>query len=231
MFDIKNKKVLIGMIGVIVLLIGMIIGGVMMLFKEKSVNSTSLSFDNLIKVEYKVANKEILKNAVKLVITSDKLNEEDMKELTDKVRQLTHKNVELYFFDNKEKRDIPKEFYVDGLKNKAIANDKHLQFYTFNSIPTVDKNMNATKDWKINKAEMKDGILHVETSIKSNKEQEDIVAQLKGLQDMSQKLNADKNVKDIEFTVNAGISNTYQYNTRFSTVLATVTQYDYKSTK
>ncbi|AFV21846.1 MULTISPECIES: hypothetical protein [Bacillus] len=231
LFDLKNKKVLFGMIGVVVLLIGAIIGGVMFLFKEKPVDLKEVSFDNLIKVEYQVINKEFSKNDVKLVIGSTKLKDEDMKDLTDKVQALTHKNVELFFFDNKEKRDVPKEFYVDGLKNKTIATEKHLEFLVFNSIPTVDKNMNATKDWKISKADMKDGLLYVNTSIKGNKKQEDIVAQLKGLQDMVQKLNADKNVKDVEFTVNAGISNTYKYNTKFSTVLATATQYNYKTEK
>lgn len=231
LFDVKNKKVLIGMICVVTLLIGAIIGGVMFLYKGKPVDVKSLSFEKLIQVEYQVVNKELTKNEVKLVIASTKLKDEDMKDLTDKVQELTHKKVELFFFDKNNKQDVPKEFYVDGLKNKTIATEKDLEFLVFNSIPTVDKNMNATKDWKINKADMKDGLLYVNASIKGNKKQEDIVAQLKGLQDMVQKLNADKDVKDVEFTVDAGISNTYKYNTKFSTVLATVTQYDYKAEK
>ncbi len=230
MKNIKNKKVLSGILLLAIMFVVGAIVGITNLKKSTKTKIDDKSFINLIDAKYDVYKQEVKLEGDKVIakvnIVSKDLTKEKMLDLTKKIYETTSSakgemtNVEVYFL-NKNCKEFP-SFYSSGLTNKTtIDSEKNeFKFFTYNTIPTIEKNVNATKNWSINKIETKKETAYINLALDNKSKGDAIVAQVKGLSEMINKLNPDKKIKVLEYSINPNEANGFAYNTGYDTILA-----------
>lgn len=230
-FTMKNKKAIVVIsIVAIMFIVGAVIGFTNF-SKAKVAKIDENSFKNLIEAEYSVAMQDVKldedKGIAKVNIVSN-MTKEQMIDLTKKIYQTTASaqeklsEVEVYFFD-KDYNEFP-GFYVEGLNNKSIVNveKNELKFFTYSTVPTVEKNVNATKNWVVNEIEDREGTAHISLALDNKSSGDAVIAQAKGLTELINSLNPDKEIKVAEYSINPDEANGFAYNTGYDTVLATI---------
>lgn len=230
MKNIKNKKVLSGILLLAIMFVAGAIVGITNLKKSTKTKIDDKSFINLIDAKYDVSKQEVKleddKAIVKVNIVSKDLTKEKMLDLTKKIYKTTSAakgkvtNVEVYFL-NKDYKEFP-GFYGNSLMNKANVDveKNELKFFTYSTIPTIEKNVNATKNWSINKIETKKGTTYINLALDNKSKGDAVVSQVKGLTEMISKLNPDKKIEVAEYIVNPNEDNGFAYNTKYNNILA-----------
>lgn len=183
-------------------------------------------------VEYEA---ELVKREEKpyLIVTGDKLTQEDTIALAEAVKKAEGKEVSVYTFNKKPATTEEPTFYSDNLmfstKTKAGDNFNVLGFSTY---PTVEANVEGVKDWQIDASktkEGKNGHLTIELSVPTSAGKDKVIALTKGLSEMTNHFN-DDNHKDMTVNITSGM-NHFVYNTKHKNVLAEEMDYQKDSKK
>lgn len=217
----KNNKKKWGILSlVIILLVGILS---YFIFKEPS-NKVEAELDInkiLTGVKYEADLVEEDGELYVIVVGKD-LTQEDTVTLADEIKESEGKELTVYTFDKSPETKERPDFYADNLifETNSLPNDAY-EIKQFLSLPTVEANVEAVKDWQIDAEESyidKDGVLQAFTSVPTSAKEEDTVALLKGLDGMVGELN-DKEFKAVQFNVKSGLRQ-YTYHTKYNDVLA-----------
>lgn len=176
-----------------------------------------------------ITDKEDEKSIV--VIVGEDIDDLDTVKIVDAVKRDTSKETVGYAFkDEKAAKAVTGvvDFYTEGLLVSVASNeDGKYESSMFNSFPQIEADASAVNEWMINENESKtdeNKVLNVVGTIGTRAEEKDIVAQLKGLSNMTDLYNPEAKYDSKHFEMQSGAT-AYEYNTDHENVLATTASF------
>lgn len=172
-------------------------------------------------------------NEPEFVVIGDDIDTQDMVKLTSIVELYEGEAVTGYYFDKEAAAEAFQgnltDFHTDNLKIKALSDGEgSVDILSYVTFPQIEADATAIADWTLDaeKSTLGDGYtFHIPGTLAAGAPEKDIIAQLKGLSNMTDLYNQDPEYSWKQFEMKSGAKQ-YVYHTKSENVLAQKTQFN-----
>lgn len=225
------KKIIGIIIGVLVL-VGLVFFGYQWLEGQEFFGEEdTYEINELVDLDY---NAELHEENDMLYVTivADELSEEEALEILLHVEEQENTPVNGYVVNDQETADslaneMP-DFYTEGLFFSIYqVDDGEYQARTFESVENVEADAQAIEAWEIDAADSgvdDENLLQIYGMVDQAASEEETLAQIKGLADMTERYNDETSIEAQQYTIQRG-GDVFVYHTNHEDILATQSTY------